>query len=129
MKQAQTPEDLRRMADDVARLMADRFGGARRGEFPSLADMIRRRGGALPRHLRRQALILAQADAVVTAPRIARQIDKRPATRAHHALTRYLTPLGSVSRWKNRTVNFAASVAFGLMVLAAVIVWVMVARN
>ncbi|MDO5630498.1 MAG: hypothetical protein Q4G22_01530 [Paracoccus sp. (in: a-proteobacteria)] len=129
MKEARTPEDLRRMANDVARLMADRFGGAQRGEFPSLADMIRRRGAALPRHLRRQAMILAQADAVVAAPRIARQIDKRPATRAHHALIRYLTPLGSVSRWKNRTVNFAASVAFGMLMLGAVIVWVMTARG
>ena len=129
MKQATTPEDLRSMADEVARLMADRFGGARRGEAPTLADMIRRRGAALPRHLRRQAQVLAQADAVVGAPKIARQIDKQPAARAHEALVRYLAPLGSASRWKNRTVNFAASVALGLLVLLAVAVWVMVRRD
>ncbi|AUH34486.1 hypothetical protein [Paracoccus tegillarcae] len=126
---AETPDDIREMADEVARLMVDRFGGARRGEFPSLTDMIRRRGGALPRRLRGQARQLAKADQMVAQPRAALQMDKRSASRAHAALLAHLRPLGSVSRWKNRTVNFAASVALGLLVLAAVVIWVMVRRG
>ncbi|TRW98393.1 hypothetical protein FNJ84_06340 [Paracoccus sp. M683] len=129
MTQAQTPDDIRDMADEVARLMAERFGGARRGEFPSLTDMIRRRGGALPRRLRGQARVLAEADQRLSQPRVARQMDMSAPSYAHRALTAHLRPLGGVSRWQNRAVNFAASVAFGLLVLAAVVIWVMVRRG
>ncbi|WP_299905632.1 hypothetical protein [uncultured Paracoccus sp.] len=129
MTQAQTPEDIRNMADEVARLMAERFGGARRGEFPGLAEMIRRRGAALPRRLRVSAKTLAEADQRLAQPRIARQMDLRAPSRAHHLLTAHLRPLGSVSRWQNRAVNFAASLALGLLVLGAVVIWVMVRRG
>jgi hypothetical protein len=129
MTQAQTPEDIRDRADEVARLMADRFGGARRGEFPRLAEMIRRRGAALPRRLRGQAKLLAEADQQIAHPRIARQMDLRGPSRAHAALTAHLRPLGGFSRWQNRAVNFAASIAFALLVLGAVVLWVMVQRG
>ena len=52
-RQATSPDDIRDMADEVARLIAARFGGARRGERPPLGVMLRRRGGALPRRLRK----------------------------------------------------------------------------
>lgn len=129
MTQAQTPEDIRDMADEVARLMSDRFGGSRRGEFPSLTDMIRRRGAALPGRLRGQARLLAQADQMTAQPRVARQMDMRPATRAHAALVKHLRPLGSVSRWQGRAVSFAASVALGLLVLGVTVVWILVRRG
>ena len=61
-RHATCPDDIREMADEVSRLIAARFGGARRGERPPLHIMLRRRGGALPRRLRRQAHALAQAD-------------------------------------------------------------------
>lgn len=124
-----TPDDIRSMADEIARLMADRLGGARRGEFPTLVDMIRRRGSALPRHLRRHADTLAQADAQLAAPRIARQMDPRPAVRAHTALKGWLQPLGSLSRWKDRSVNFLATLALGLLILGGLAVWIMMRRG
>ena len=129
MKQATNPDELRDMADEVARLMAERFGGARRGEFPDLTTMIRRRGAALPGKLRKHAAKLAQADSLTASPRIARQMDLVPANRAYAALTGHLQPLGKVSRWKNRAVNFAASVAFGLLILGALVLWIMVRRG
>lgn len=129
MKEASTPEDIRSMADEVARLMVQRFGGARRGEFPSLSDMVRRHGGALPRRMRAAARRLAEADQRLSHPRVARQMDKTVPARAYRQLTAYLRPLGSLSRWQNRTVNFAASIAFGLLVLAVLVLWVMVRRG
>ncbi|MFC0199423.1 hypothetical protein ACFFIZ_03610, partial [Paracoccus rhizosphaerae] len=54
-----TFEDIPRMADQIAALIASRFGGARRGERPPLHVMLRRRGGALPPRLRRRAARLA----------------------------------------------------------------------
>lgn len=117
------------MADEVSRLMASRFGGARRGEQPPLAVMLRRRGGALPRRLRRQALALARADQMSAQPKIARQLDLAGLSRAHGALTAHLQPLGELSRWRNRAIGFGASVALGLLVLAAVGVWIMIRRG
>ncbi|MCQ0969831.1 hypothetical protein MLD63_05235 [Paracoccus sp. TK19116] len=126
---AQTSDDIRDMADEVARLMADRFGGARRGKLPGLEEMLRRRGGALPRNLRGQARVLAEAEMLTSQPRVARQMDLGRPSRAYNALMAYLQPLGSVSRWQNRAVNFGASIAFGLLVLAALVIWMMVRRG
>ena len=50
-------------------------------------------------------------------------------SRAHAALVGHLQPLGEFSRWQGRAIGFAASVAFGLLVLAALIVWIMVRRG
>ncbi|MFN7177924.1 MAG: hypothetical protein ACK4MX_13740, partial [Thermaurantiacus sp.] len=67
-------EDIRQMADDVADLMASRLGGAGRAERPTLEQMLRRRGAALPGRLRKQAARLARADRLACQPRIARQL-------------------------------------------------------
>lgn len=128
-RSASSPDDIRDMADEVSRLIASRFGGARRGERPPLSVMVRRRGGALPRRLRRQALALARADELSAQPKVARQLDLVRLSRAHQALIAHLQPLGELSRWQGRAISFAASVALGLLVLAAVVIWIMVMRG
>ena len=128
-RNATGPDDIRDMADEVSRLIAARFGGARRGEHPPLHIMLRRRGGALPRRLRKQALALADADQLSAQPKIARQLDLAQLSRAYQALMAHLQPLGELSRWQGRATAFAASVAFGLLVLAAVVVWIMLKRG
>lgn len=121
--------DVHALADEVAQLMVQRFGGARRGARPDLETMLRRRGGALPRRQRRAARRLAEAQREARAPRVARQIDREPALRDHAELVRYLRPLGSGRRWANTATNIAAAVMLGLMVLGAVILWVLVRRG
>ena len=46
-------DEIRPKADEVASLMAARFGGLKRGQQADLDSMMRKRGGALPRRLRR----------------------------------------------------------------------------
>lgn len=128
-RHATGPDDIRDMAHEVSRLMASRFGGARRGEQPPLAVMLRRRGGALPRRLQRQAAALALADRQSAQPRIARQLDLAGLSRAHAALIAHLQPLGELSRWQGRAATFAASVALGLLVLGAAAIWLLVRRG
>lgn len=128
-RHATSPDDIRDMADEVARLIADRFGGARRGERPTLAVMLRRRGGALPRRLRRQGSALAQADQLSAQPKVARQLDRAGLSRAHQALVAHLQPLGELSRWQGRALGFAASVTLGLLILAAGVIWIMIRRG
>ncbi|MFV0385480.1 hypothetical protein [Paracoccus sp. (in: a-proteobacteria)] len=122
-------DEIRRMADEVARLIADRFGGARRGERPSLDQMLRRRGAALPRRLRKPARALADADRLSAQPKVARQLDLAALSRARNVLVAYLGQLGQFGRLRNRTLNFAASVAFGLLVLGAGIVWILIRQG
>lgn len=117
------------MADEVSRLMVARFGGARRGERPPLHVMMKRRGGALPGKLRKPARKLAEADRISAQPKVARQLDLAGLSRAHAALTGHLQPLGELSRWRGRAISFAASVTFGLLVLAAGVIWIMVRRG
>lgn len=126
---AQTREDVHQMAGEVARLMADRFGGARRGEHLDLRAMLRRRGGALPRRIRNAAKVLAKADLHSAQPRIARQTDLNAVSQAYRKVTTHLQPLGEMTRWRNRTLNLTASLVFGIMILAAVVIWLMVRRG
>ncbi|MTH35707.1 hypothetical protein GL279_13960 [Paracoccus limosus] len=118
-----TIDDIRPMADEVASLMAARFGGIRRGQHPVLEEMLRRRGGALPRRLRREARLMAGADRIALQPRLARQVDFARFDRAHKALTAYLRPLGQGARLQGSATRVAASVAMGLLVLGLMVVW------
>lgn len=122
-------EDIPEMADEVAVLMASRFGGARRGERPPLVQMMRRRGGALPAGLRRRAARLAKAGSMAAQPKVARQLPLEDLARDHAALVAHLRPLGEISRWQGRAIGFAASVVLGLLVLGGLALWVMVKRG
>lgn len=122
-------EDIPAMADDIARLMASRLGGAKRGETPDLWTMIRRRGGALPQGLRRKALRLAHADRLARQPRIARQLPLRDLARVHAALSAHLRPLGEIARFQGVAVGVTARVVFGLLLLAAAAIWLLVRRG
>lgn len=122
-------ENIRTMTDEVAVLMAARFGGARRGQQPDLESMIRKRGGALPRKLRREARVMLDADRMAGQPKLARQVDFDRLERAHKALTGYLRPLGQGMRLQGGAINIVASVLFGLLVLGAVAVWIMLKRG
>ncbi|MBA4491410.1 hypothetical protein [Paracoccus sp. S1E-3] len=124
-----TPLNVRSWAEEVAVLMATRLGGARRGESVNLDRMIRRKGGALPRGLRKKAIILRDAEAVTNVPKIARQTDFSAAAQAHADLVAYLKPFGRITRIQEKATNFAASVVFGLLVLGILIVWVLVSQG
>lgn len=128
-RNAYSIDDIREMNSEAARLMSERLGGARRGETPGMQMMLRRRGGSLPRKQRRAAKVLAEAELHSAQPRIARQMDLSAISRAYKTLTDYLLPLGEVSRWRNRAVNFAASVVLGLIVLVTVVIWLLVERG
>lgn len=117
------------MADEVAQLMVQRFGGARRGSRPDLRTMLRRRGGALPRRQRKAAQRLAALQDKAKLPKVARQIDSAPALRDHAELVKYLRPLGAGARWTNSALNIAAAVMFGLMLLSAGVLWVLIWRG
>ena len=115
-------DEIRPKADEIASLMAARFGGLRRGQPAELGDMLRKRGGALPRRLRRAARLLAEADRMAGQPKLARQVDLIRLDHAHRALTGYLRPLGRGARWQGGATLIAARVILGLL-LVALLAW------
>lgn len=122
-------DNIRPMADEIAGLMAARFGGVRRGHHADLEAMLKCRGGALPRKLRREAKFLAEADRVAGQPKLARQVNFARLEHAHQALTHYLRPLGQGLRLRGGVVDIAASVLLGLLVLAGVAAWILSERG
>jgi hypothetical protein len=127
-------DDIRPMADEVATLMAARmgragWGGARRGTPPDLDLLLRRRAGALPRRLRREARIIADAARMAGQPRLACQVDLVRFQRAHGALIRQLGPALRNMDGPSWATTIAARVVLGLMVLAAVALWILLRRG
>ncbi|WP_405401453.1 hypothetical protein [Paracoccus sp. Ld10] len=129
MRKDHSFQDIPAMADQIAVLIASRFGGARRGERPPLHVMLRRRGGALPAGLRRRAARLAEADRMSAQPKVARQLPTDRLARDHAALSAHLRPLGEITRWQGRAVSFGAAVAFGVLIVTALAIWVAVQRG
>lgn len=124
-----TIQNIRIMADEVASLMAARFGGLKRGQYAVLEVMMRRRGAALPRRLRRDAMLLVKADQVADMPKLAKQQDFEALNRAHRNLTTYLKPLGHKGRMQDGALNLGATLVFALLVIAAVAIWMLVKRG
>lgn len=122
-------ENIRNKADEVAELMASRFGGLSRGHRADLKLMLRRRGGALPRRLRKQAYLLADAGQLVSVPKRARQLDRVRLDKAHAALVAYLRPLGALNRFQGRATGIAAAVVLGLLMIGLAAIWIMVLRG
>lgn len=122
-------DDIRRMADDIAGLMLGRFGGLRKDEVLSLPVMLRRRGGALPARERRAARLLARAYARTAQPKVAHQLDFQGVEAAYQRLQAYLAPMGREQHWKRGWVRNLASFSFGLMIVAALFLWILIWRG
>ena len=117
-------EHIRNMSSEVAELMSSRLGGPRRMAEVDLATMVRRRGAALPRRLRREARLLADAEQQVLQPRLARQLDAARLTRAHRALVGYLRPMGKGMRWQNRALHLGAALALAALLLGGLALFI-----
>ncbi|WP_299968984.1 hypothetical protein [uncultured Roseobacter sp.] len=74
----------------------------------TLAQQMRRAGRLLPRHVRAQANLLVQAEALSGNPRVQRQLS---ATRLAQATTTVLTHLTAIDRKKQRQDRFLSILA------------------
>lgn len=119
------PQTLHQMAERVAALMEERLGAKGTGLRAKLAS----RGRALPRRLRAEAELLAEAEARSLNPKLARQIDLERVSLAYDALVRHLKPLGAGARRRGLALNFLASTAFALVVTGAVVIAVLALRG
>jgi len=72
---------------------------------------------------------MGSGDLKVGQPYLGRLVDFELLELAHKALLCYLRPLGQGGRMQGGVVGVAASVMFGLLILAAVVIWIMKVRG
>ena len=112
---------IQQMADRVASLMDERLGIGGDG----LKAKLKRGGRLLPHRVRVAAGKLADAAEMAKNPRLLMQVDEGALAEAYDLCVRHL---GSINRRERRIgalVGFLASIAFGVLVLAGVVLAVL----
>ncbi|PTV96351.1 hypothetical protein C8J27_102145 [Rhodobacter aestuarii] len=110
------PSELQRMCGRVSQLLAERLGA--RGH--TLPDRIASRHRTLPRKVRRAALDLAEAQALLGAPKVVRQLDHDKLHHAYQTCLHYLEPLDAPLRFGRRLLEVVTTVVLGLLIMAGV---------
>jgi hypothetical protein len=92
-----------------------------------LQRQLQRADRHLPRHLRPQAKLLADALQVADHPHLARQIDPQRVALAYDLCSRHLGERAAYSGWRGLAMQSLRSAAFGVLTVAAVflayVVW------
>ncbi len=117
--------DLQEMADGVARQMGRRLG--LRGR--DLEAKLCRSRRVLPGHVRMEAQLLADAARRARDPRQQMRIDPGRATRAYTQCMGWLRTVDPRQRRRHRMLDWAAGLAFQLLLLAALVIGVILWRG
>ena len=114
---------IRQMAQRIADLMEKRLGV--RGA--DLAAKLRRGARQLPRKLRAEAALLAEAAELSSNPKIALQLDEARLAQAYDALSRHLSPMGRGARRREMLRDMITSAVLSLFLAAglflAILIW------
>ncbi|WP_225027775.1 hypothetical protein [Xinfangfangia pollutisoli] len=113
------------MADRVASLLEDRLGA--RGK--TLRDKLRRAGRRLPRRVRMAGLALAEAAEMAQNPKLLVRVDEAQVAADYDIVLRHLGGVNPAARRRGALLDFAASVAFGLLMLGVALVFLLVWRG
>ncbi len=117
--------DLRAQSDHLARLMGERLDVTGNGFEARLAHA----GKRLPRHIRADGRLVAEALALAEHPKLSRQIDQRRLKRACKRLERHLLSVDPWERRKAVLLNWLAGIAFALLVVGGIALWLMHRRG
>lgn len=117
MKEAQ---DIARGNARLVRLLRKKLGVRAR----DLRQGVHRAGRRLPRRVRAQGALLAEAERMGEVPKLARQVDWRAVRDAHQVLERHLTDIDVMDRRKGIALGLAGTIAAQLLVVTACfIIW------
>lgn len=95
----------------------------------TLQAQLRKAGRRLPRHVRRDATYVAQSVALADNPKLARMVDEARMMRAHKNVMAHLNTINVTERRVTAALNLIASIAFVLLVTAALVLFVLVQRG
>lgn len=117
-----SPQDR---ADEVAILMKKQMaiGGA------GLALKLRRAGRLLPRHVRKDAQVLADAAELSENPKLRRMVDMAQIEKSHANCVKYLNKFDKSKRRMDTFLSVVAGMAFGLLIALGLFVTLLVWRG
>ena len=114
-------DDLVSKVQQVQTLLEAKFGVRSR----SLSQGLRRTGRRLPRRMRQQGQVLAQAEKMTGSAKLWRQVDRAAVLRAFEALKLHLEAIDVAKRRKDRVLNLVALLAFQFLVVLAAFIWLL----
>ena len=117
--------DIHTQVEEI-RALLDQKLGVRGRTFEAQVRKARR---FLPRALRREMIYFAQAQALADNPKLQRMIDRPRLEAAHRNAVYFLERVDSGQSRRTVALGIAASIAFGLLVTAMVVLVVVVQRG
>lgn len=95
----------------------------------TLAGQVRKAGRLLPRHVRKDAGYLVQAQGLAENPKLARQVDMRRAQAAHRNILQYLDTVDIGAKRRDMALQIVASIALALLVTGCLVIAVLALRG
>ncbi len=112
------PDALNARTDELRDLLREKFGLSAR----TLEAQIGKAGRLLPRKVRRDARLVAEAQARLQNPRLARMVDVAAAEAAQARVRDFLSDIDPAERRKTRLIGVLAVIAFNVLVVAALLI-------
>ena len=103
---------------ELAELFEKRFGIGGDG----FEAKLRRAGRAVPRGVRREARMLAEAERMAAHPKLMARVDEDRVERAYRRCRRWLETVDPAERRKDRVLSLLAVYAFNLALVATLLV-------
>lgn len=116
---------IQQMADRVAALMEERL----RMRGVGLTEKLRKGRRVLPRRVRAAADQLAAAAAMAQNPKLLLQVDEAMVAQNYDICIKHLSGMNAWARRRGAMAGVAGSIAFSLLVVAALVVAVLVWRG
>jgi hypothetical protein len=117
--------DIHKQVEDISALLTKKLG-LRARTFQAQVHKARR---LLPRALRRDLIYLAQAESLADNPKLHRMIDMPRLDAAHRNALAYLDRIDIKQRRWSAALGVAASIAFGLLITAVLVIVMLVQRG
>lgn len=114
-------KELDGMIDEVRGLLDERL----RVRGQSLSRQLQRAGRLLPRRLRRDGRTLVEAQSLTGHPTLGMMLDRAQLGAAHRRLVTHLEAIDPVEARKTRAIRLAATIAFNLLIVLALLVAVL----
>lgn len=114
-----------KLAEDVRALIEERL----RIRARSLDRAIAKAGRLLPKWAQHDGRYLAQAAQFTDHPKLRMMIDEAKVAQAHRALTEHLKSVNPAERRVNGLLSVLGSISFGLLVLIAAVIAVLMWRG
>ncbi|MDA0720151.1 MAG: hypothetical protein O2994_00500 [Proteobacteria bacterium] len=117
--------DIHKQVEEISALLTKKLG-LRARTFQAQVHKARR---FLPRALRRDLIYLAQAESLADNPKLHRMIDMPRLDAAHRNALAYLDRIDIKQRRWSAALGVAASIAFGLLITAVLVIVMLVQRG